>query len=125
MAIYKFVQAALREDEIIVFGDGMQTRDFTYIDDVVEANLLVVANKAVGEVFNIGGGSQISINDLVKMIEDIVGRRLKIKYEEKQEGDVRNTWADISKAKQGLGWEPKVDISRGLRRFVEWSKAIG
>jgi len=124
MAIYKFVQAALKGDEIIVFGDGTQTRDFTYIDDAVEANLLVITSKAGGEVFNIGGGSGISINDLVKVIEDIVGRRLKIKYEEKQKGDVRSTWADISKAKEGLGWEPKVDISRGLKRFIQWYKAI-
>ena len=120
MAIYKFVQAALNGDEIIVFGDGMQTRDFTYIDDAVEANLLVITSKAVGEVFNIGGGSRISINDLVKMIGDIVGRRLKIKYEEKQKGDVRSTWADISRAEAQLGWMPKVDIGSGLRRFVDW-----
>lgn len=124
MAIYKFVQAALKGDEIIVFGDGMQTRDFTYIDDAVEANFLAARSRAMGEVFNIGGGSRISINDLVKMIEDIVGRRLKIKYEEKQKGDVRSTWADISKAKEGMGWEPKVAIREGLRRFMDWFKMM-
>ena len=74
-------------------------------------------------MFNISGGSLISINDLAKMIEDIVGRRLKIKYEEKKEADARSTWADISKAKEGLGWEQKLGISHGLKRSIQCYKA--
>jgi UDP-glucose 4-epimerase len=75
MAIHKFVKAILNGDEITVFGDGTQTRDFTYVDDAVEANILAAENDSVGEVFNIGGGSRISVNRLIKMMEDITEKK--------------------------------------------------
>ena len=122
MATHKFVRAILRGDEITVFGDGMQTRDFTFIDDVVEANILAAENDLVGEVFNIGGGSRISVNDLIKIMEDVLGKKATIKNIEKQKGDVGDTLADVIKAKKELGWKPKVKIKEGLKRFVDWWK---
>jgi UDP-glucose 4-epimerase len=120
MAIHKFVKAIFEGDEITVFGDGTQTRDFTFVDDAVEANILVAKNNLVGEVFNIGGGSRISVNELIKRIEDITKKKQKVKYMEKQKGDVKDTLADTSKAKELLGWSPKVDIDEGLKKYIRW-----
>lgn len=120
MAIHKFVTAILNGDEITIFGDGTQTRDFTFVDDVVKANILAAESDSVGEIFNIGGGSRISVSNLINEIEKIVGKKAKIKYIEKQKGDVRDTLADVSKAEKGLGWKPKTEINRGLERFIKW-----
>ena len=122
MAIHKFVKAIIKRNEIIVFGDGTQTRDFTYVDDAVEANILAAESDSVGSVFNIGGGSRISVNELIKIMENIIGTKVKIKTTEKQKGDVRDTWADVSKAKEELRWMPKVEIEEGIKNFVEWWK---
>ena len=122
MGIHKFVKAIFKGDEITVFGDGTQTRDFTYVDDVVEANILAAESNSVGETFNIGGGSRISVNDLIKIIARTIGKKANIKYVEKQKGDVRDTLADVIKAKKELGWKPKVEIEEGLKRFVDWWK---
>jgi nucleoside-diphosphate-sugar epimerase len=119
MAIHKFVKAVFKGNEIPVFGDGTQTRDFTYVDDAVEANILGAKSNLAGEVFNVGGGSRISVNELIEEIERIIGKKAKIKYMEKQKGDVRDTWADVSKAKAKMNWNPRVDINKGLKRFVD------
>ena len=120
MAIHKFVRAILNGDEIAVFGDGTQTRDFTYVDDAVEANILAANNDVVGEVFNVGGGSRISVNELIGMMENIIGKKAKVKYIEKQKGDVRDTLADVSKAKEKLRWKPKANIEEGLKKYINW-----
>ena len=124
MAIHKFVRAILKGDEIVVFGNGTQTRDFTYVEDAIEANMLAARSNIVGEVFNIGGGSRISVNELIKRMEEMVDRKADIKYIEEQKGDVRDTWADVSKARDILHWAPKVNIINGLKRFIEWYKKI-
>ena len=120
MAIHKFVKAIFKGDEITVFGDGTQTRDFTFVDDAVKANILASESDSVGEVFNVGGGSRISVNDLIGMMENIIGRRAKVKYVEKQKGDVRDTLADVNKAEEMLSWNPKININKGLRKYIEW-----
>ena len=120
MAIHKFVKAIFKGKGITVFGDGTQTRDFTYVDDAIDANILAAINDVVGEVFNVGGGSRISVNALVDEIEKIVGKKAKIKYVGKQKGDVRDTWADVNKAKKELEWKPKARIEEGLKKFVDW-----
>ena len=122
MAIHTFVNAILNDDEISVFGDGTQTRDFTFIDDVVEVNILAAINETIGDVFNVGGGSRISVNKLIKLLEEIIGKEAKIKHIEKQKGDVRDTLADTSKINNELNWKPRVKIEEGLKRFVEWYK---
>ena len=122
MAIHKFVRAIFDDDTITAFGDGTQTRDFTFVDDAVEANLLAAKNDLVGDAFNIGGGSRISVNKLIKKVEKIIGNKAKVEYMEKQKGDVRDTWADVDKAEKMLHWVPKVNISSGLKRFIECYK---
>ena len=119
MAIHKFVKAIFNDEEITVYGDGTQTRDFTFVDDAVEASILAAENDLVGEVFNVGGGSRVSVNELIGMMENIIGKKAKVKYIEKQKGDVKDTWADVSKVGKELRWTPKVGIEEGLKKFVE------
>ncbi len=119
MAIHKMVSAILNGEEFAIFGDGNQTRDFTYIDDVTEANILAARSEIQGKVFNIGGGSRISVNDLIKLISNLLNKEAKITYVEDQKGDVRHTWADIERAKKELGWQPQVEITEGLRRYID------
>jgi UDP-glucose 4-epimerase len=120
MATHKFVKAIFKAEEITVFGDGTQTRDFTFVDDAVEATMLAANNDVVGEVFNVGGGTRISVNELIEEIEKLIGKKAKTKYIEKQEGDVRNTLADVTKAREILNWNPKIDIYYGLKEYIRW-----
>ncbi len=124
MAIHKFVNAVLNDEEISVFGDGMQTRDFTFIDDVLDATILAANNDAVGEVFNIGGGNRISVNDLIKQIGELVGKKARIKHVERQKGDAKDTLADITKTTKLIKCTPKIKIEEGLQRYVEWYQKI-
>jgi nucleoside-diphosphate-sugar epimerase len=118
MAIHKFVKAILKGEVITIYGDGTQTRDFTFVDDAVEANILATKSDVVGEVFNIGGGSRISVNDLIKRVEAITELKAKVKYVEKQKGDVRDTWAEVNRAKKELRWMPRTNIYTGLERYI-------
>ena len=124
MGINKFVTSNFEGKEIVIFGDGTQTRDFTYIDDAVYANILAANSDVSGEVFNIGGGNRISVNDLIFVIEQATGRRAIIRYTDKQKGDVIDTLADNSKARRILGWEPRVDIRDGISHYVSWRKNL-
>lgn len=120
MAIHKFVRTIFDDDVITVYGDGKQARDFTYVDDVIEANILASKSDLVGEVFNIGGGSRISVNELISCIENIIKNKANVKYVTKQKGDVKDTWADGDKVEKNLHWTPKIDINSGLKKFVAW-----
>ena len=119
MAINKLVAEITDGKEVVIFGDGTQTRDFTYVDDVVEANILAARSDIKGRVFNIGGGNRISVNDLVKLIGELLDREVKVRYIEEQKGDVRHTWAHISQARAELGWQPRVNIAEGLRKYID------
>jgi len=123
MAIYKFIQAILDGEEIVVYGAGTQTRDFTYVDDAVEANISAANTDSVGEVFNVGGGSRISVNELIKLTEKITGKTAKIKYIEKQKGDVNDTLADITKITKVLRWTSKTMMEEGLGGQIKWMKS--
>lgn len=124
MAINKFVDSIINQEEIVVFGDGEQTRDFTYIGDVINLIIKAAYSKFEGEIFNVGGGNKISVNDLINEIQKIVGIQSIVKYEEKQKGDVKNTLSDVRKTKKLLGWEPKTDVTSGLRNYIEWYKNL-
>ena len=118
MAIHRFIKAVLSDEAVTVYGEGTQTRDFTFINDVLEALSLAAKTELCGEAFNIGGGSQISINELIGRIEGITGKKAQVSRVVKQHGDVRDTRADISKAWTMLGWKPHWDIERGLAEYV-------
>jgi UDP-glucose 4-epimerase len=122
MAFHRFTKAILEDKEIIVYGDGEQTRDFTYIDDIVNANILAMINGINGNVYNIGGGSRIDLNNVIKLLEIITGKLAKIKKSENQYGDMRDTLADITKAKMELGYNPVVKIEEGLEKEYIWMK---
>ncbi len=120
MAINKFVNAILNETSITLYGDGNQTRDFTYVSDVVETNLHAAKTGTPGSVFNIGGGSRITVNELITELEKNCRKSAKIKYVEKQNGDVKDTLADIRKTESTFGWKPHVPIREGVRKYVQW-----
>ena len=120
MAIHKFVDAIFKGERITVYGDGTQTRDFTFVDDVVEATILATNSDAEGEVFNVGGGTRISVNNLIGVIKNITKGVAEINYIDNQMGDVVNTLADTSKIRAELDWEPKVKLEEGVKRFVGW-----
>src|ERR671918_1526852 len=118
--IPKFISKLLVKEPIVVYGDGEQTRDFTYVDNVVEANLLAVqATKASGKVLNVGCGERISLNRLITLLEEFVGVKAKVTYGASKPGDVHHSLADISLARRLLGYEPKIMVQEGLRRTLE------
>jgi nucleoside-diphosphate-sugar epimerase len=117
----KFATAFLENTEPVVFGDGEQTRDFTYVDNAVQANLLACeAPNASGEVINIGTGSRVSLNQTLQSLRKITGKNLVAKYEPTREGDIRDSQAEISKARELLGYEPTVMFEEGLERTFAW-----
>jgi UDP-glucuronate 4-epimerase len=118
MAFARFIAAIKAGKDLIIYGDGRQTRDFTYIDDVVEANILCMHRGEPGEVFNIGGGSRISLLKVVEMMGRIMGIKPSVQHQEPQKGDVRDTWADVSKARDHLGYQPTTGIEEGLEKMI-------
>jgi len=117
----RFALAFLEEQQPLVYGDGEQTRDFTYVDNAVQANLLACeAPDASGSVFNIGTGGRVSLNQALEGFRRISGKRLEAKYEPSREGDIRDSQADVSKAREILGYEPSVMFDEGLERTFEW-----
>ena len=121
--IPRFILWGLKGRPLEVHGDGTQSRDFTYIDNVVEANLLAArAPEVGGEVFNVGCGDRVSLLEIVAKLEAILGRRLERKHTPPRAGDVPHTLADLAKAKRLLGYSPLVDFDEGFRRTVEYFK---
>jgi nucleoside-diphosphate-sugar epimerase len=117
--IPKFASRLREGAPLVVYGDGEQSRDFTYVDNVVEANLLALrAPRAAGAVVNIGCGERITLNRLIKSLEDIFQVRATVDYQARRPGDVRDSLADISRARELLGYQPAVGVAEGLRRTV-------
>lgn len=118
LAINIFSQKIARGEPIEIFGDGNQTRDFTFVDDVTDATLL--AQKKGKGIYNIGGGNNIKLNDLIMKLENILGKKAKREYTTAMKGDMRDTLADNRKAKAELGWNPRYKIDEGLKDYVDW-----
>ena len=120
----KFCSAFLEDAQPVVFGDGEQTRDFTYVENVVQANLLACEAPSVsGKVFNVGVGGRVSLNEVVRALGKITGKTLETKYEPPRDGDIRDSQADITQARELLGYEPQVSFEEGLSRTYEWYRA--
>ncbi|PSP19622.1 MAG: UDP-glucose 4-epimerase [Cyanobacteria bacterium QS_8_64_29] len=124
MAFHKFFRAALAGEPIAVYGDGRQTRDFTFISDAVAANLAAAqAPEAVGQAINVGGGSRVALTEVLDAIERTVGRSLQRRYAERAMGDARHTGADVSRAHRVLGYRPQVPLESGLQQQWAWMQA--
>lgn len=126
LAINKFTRLILNDQEIPVFGDGSTSRDYTYIGDIIDGiskSIEYVENKNnVYEILNLGESKPITLNDMIKTIEDVTNKKAKIKRLPMQPGDVDRTYADISKAKKLIGYNPKTSFKEGIRKFVKWYK---
>jgi len=120
MAFHKFIRAVHEGRPLQVYGDGEQSRDFTYVSDAVEANLLAADAPVEGQVFNIGGGSRVTVNEVIRLLGEILGKRPRVEHLSPEKGDVRHTSADVSRARSVLGYSPSVGIEEGLRREAEW-----
>jgi len=120
MAFSRFIKAALGGGEIEVYGDGKQTRDFTFVLDAVEANVLASRYEGDGKIFNIGGGSRSSVLEVIEIIRRETGADPPIRFMERARGDVIDTWADTTKAAGELGFSPTTGLEEGLRREIEW-----
>ncbi|MBX3394540.1 MAG: SDR family oxidoreductase [Phycisphaerae bacterium] len=120
-AIPSFVTSVLRGDSPIIYGDGEQTRDFTYIENVVSANLMAIdAKETRGESINIACGEHVTVNDIIARINQALGRSVTPKYVPPRPGDIKHSWADISLAERVIGYRPVVPFAEGLRRTIEW-----
>jgi UDP-glucuronate 4-epimerase len=125
MAFTRFVRAGLTGEPIHVFGTGEQVRDFTFVDDIVAANLLAATRPSPpGTVLNISGGSSVSLNEALAVLERVVGRELDVVRHERTAGDVFRTGGDASLAARILGWRPEVSLEEGLRRQADWMRGV-
>jgi UDP-glucuronate 4-epimerase len=120
MAIYHFTEKLARGEAVPRYGDGSSARDYTYIDDIVAGTLAALDTAAPFEIVNLGGSRTTTLQHLIELIADALGTEARIQELPPQPGDVPITFADVSKAKKLWGWEPRVPIEEGIRRFVEW-----
>jgi len=122
LAIFRFVKWISEEQPVRVNGDGEQSRGFTFIDDITRG--IIAALKPLGfEIFNLGGHEVITINDLIKLVEEVVGKKAIVQYGPPDLADMRSNWADVSKARQLLGWQPQFTLREGIGKLVEWYRA--
>lgn len=121
--IPRFINRVLENKPPVIYGDGEQTRDFTFVTDVVRANIQAMKSDANG-VYNIASGNRISINELANVIMKLMGRNLKPIHEAPREGDIRHSLGDISSAKKTLSYEPQYSVEEGLRRTIKWFRLL-
>jgi nucleoside-diphosphate-sugar epimerase len=116
-----FIRNMLANKQCVIYGDGEQTRDFAFVEDCAQANLLAATSKsAPGNVYNIGSGDQISVNQLFQLIQKITGNNIPPKYEPPRKGDIKHSCADVSRAKSGLNYQPAFNLQKGLKITVDW-----
>jgi UDP-glucose 4-epimerase len=120
MGFHKFLLAAIKAEPIRVFGDGEQTRDFTFVDDAVSATVAAARKGIPGRVYNVGGGSRVSVNQVLEIIERVSGRPPAVAMDAVQKGDMRHTFADTSLARAELGFRPTVKLEQGLTAEYRW-----
>ncbi len=121
MSIFRFIYKMMKDEPIEIYGDGSQSRDFTYVDDIAEGT--VKALKPLGyEIINLGGNQPHRLLEVVKLIEQYLEKRAKVQFKEFHKADLKATWADITKAQKLLDWKPKIPLQEGIKRTVEWFK---
>ena len=120
MSPYRFIKWIAEEETIQMFGDGSQSRDFTYVDDIARGTIAAIQDVGY-EIINLGGGrNPVSLNTIISKLEELLAKKAKIDYKPFHVADLMETWADISKAKNLLGWEPQVSLDEGLEQSVQW-----
>ena len=120
MSPYRFIKWIAEEETIQMFGDGSQSRDFTYVDDIARGTIAAIQDVGF-EIINLGGGrNPVSLNTIISKLEELLGKKAKINHKPFHVADLLETWADISKAKNLLGWEPQVSLDEGLEQSVQW-----
>jgi nucleoside-diphosphate-sugar epimerase len=125
MGFHKFFKSVLQDQPITIYGDGQQTRDFTFVSDAIAANLsAATVEGAIGEIFNIGGGSRVVLTEVIDTMEKIVDRPIRRQHIDAAMGDARHTAADVTKAQKILGYQPQVSLAEGLVKEWEWVKGL-
>ena len=124
MAFHRFIRAALRDEPITLYGDGGQTRDFTFVSDAVAATVAAGTRGVNGRSYNIGGGARVSMHDVIRIIERLAGHPLKITREPAQKGDMRDTYADTTLAREDLAFQPKVSLEEGIEAEYRWLSSL-
>ena len=124
MAFHRFFKAGIEGKPLVVWGDGEQSRDFTFIDDIVQGCRRALEAGRDGSVYNIGGGSRRTLNEVLEAMRRITGNPLEVNYQPVQKGDVRHTGASLEKIKKELGYNPQVSMMEGLEREWEWVRAL-
>jgi nucleoside-diphosphate-sugar epimerase len=124
MGFHKFLRAAILEEPINVYGDGEQTRDFTFVADAVTATIAAGVQGVPGRVYNIGGGSRVSLNQVLEVIGRVSGRQLRLNVDPAQKGDMRHTFADTTRARADLGFAPTVTLEEGLAAEYQWLSSV-
>ncbi|RMH80535.1 MAG: NAD-dependent epimerase/dehydratase family protein [Acidobacteria bacterium] len=120
MSVFRFIKWMLEDKPLELYGDGSQSRDFTYVEDVAEGTIL--ATKPLGyEIINLGNNRPHTVEELISLIEKYTGKRASLRKKDFHKADMKDTWADIKKAQELLGWKPKVSIEEGIRKTVEWT----
>jgi nucleoside-diphosphate-sugar epimerase len=120
MGFHRFLTAAIDGQTLTRYGDGEQTRDFTFVDDAVAATVAAGTRGVIGRVYNVGGGSRVSVNDVFTIVSGIIGRDVRIDEQPPQKGDMRDTYADTSRAHEDLGYRPAISLADGLRAEYQW-----
>ncbi len=124
MSFHRFLRALFRGEGIAIYGDGLQTRDFTFVGDAVEANVLAALRGENGESYNVSGGSRVTLLDAVRLLEKVAGRKAEIEFQPPKKGDARNTGGDASRARDRLGFRPAVGLEDGLTRMGAWMRTF-
>ena len=124
MAFHRFIKAGVQNESIEVYGDGEQSRDFTFVSDAVAATIGAATAAESGLVCNIGGGSRVTLNEVIRTIGEILGRPLQVVYKARQAGDAKHTSADTSRAAQAFGYRPQVTLAEGLRAEADWIREM-
>lgn len=124
MGFHKFLRAMLEDRPLDVFGDGSQSRDCTFVGDIVQATIQAGDTGTRSQVFNVGGGSRKVLKDILGIMEEILGRKARIRWGEVEKGDVPHTWADIGRSREEFGYNPRTPVEEGLRQEAEWLAGI-